>query len=204
MSVLLRFNKEGPFEPLVDAPRDLLTQETLALLLLASGRRISEISNVSRSFVRRDDGVSLLWLPGFQAKWASSSFSPEHPFISKLVSSHDSDLLLCPVRAWEILLERRHEVSNPVNDESLGHCSIASLTYQFIKLVKNALRQAGLPSDIKIGPHHMRKLAASYNRSYLGGTAEWADLFQRRMGSSSLSVLESVYINEVPLWNTLV
>ena len=76
--------------------------------------------------------------------------------------------------------------------------ALSSLTYQFVKLVKNALRQAGIPSDIKIGPHHMRKLAASYSRSYLGGTAEWAELFQRRMGSSSLSVLEGVYINEVP------
>ena len=78
-----------------------LWQKTLALFLLASGRRISEIANISRDSYMKDSFMFLKWLPAFRAKHHTSSFQPLDPSISKLISD-DSDRLLCPVRAWEI------------------------------------------------------------------------------------------------------
>ena len=198
LSVLLRYLKEGPFEPLESVSWELLTQKTLALLLLASGRRISELANISRSFERVGNRVSLLWIPGFRAKYHSRKFSPDHPSILTLDSRVGSDLLLCPVRAWWTFLGRRPSVSNSRDNRCFWSLSQGSLSYLFVKLVKSALRFAGRSDKVRIGPHQMRKLAASYSRNFLGGSAEKDSLLMKRMGCSSLTVLQKVYFNDVP------
>ena len=129
LSLLLRYLKEGPFEPLEEVSWEFLTQKTLALFLLASGRRISEISNISRSFRRLGDEISLLWIPGFKARYASRKFSLEHPSIRPLDSSVDSELLLCPVRAWWIFLGRRPSVTNSKDDHCFWSISQGSLSH---------------------------------------------------------------------------
>ena len=199
LSLLLRYLKEGPFEPLEEVSWEFLTQKTLALFLLASGRRISEISNISRSFRRLGDEISLLWIPGFKAKYASRKFSPEHPSIRPLDSSVDSELLLCPVRAWWIFLGRRPSVTNSKDDRCFWSISQGSLPHLFVKLIRKALQFAGRPAKISVGPHQMRKLAASYSRNFLGGSAEKDSVLMKRMGCSSLSILQKVYFNDVPL-----
>ena len=113
---LLRYLRCGPFEPLEQANWELLTQKTLALFLLASGRRISEIANISRDTYKKGNFMYLKWLPAFKAKHYTSDFQPIDPSISVL-ESDDSDLLLCPMRAWEIFSMRRARVINHVNND---------------------------------------------------------------------------------------
>ena len=67
----------------------------------------------------------------------------------------------------------------------------------FIKVVKDALRDAGLPLGIKIGPHQMRKLGASL--SHKVGQDE--DHVRKVMGFSSMGVLRKNYIADVPSLN---
>ena len=73
LSDVLYFLIKGPFEPLEEAPWPLLTQKVFFLLLLSSGRRISELANLSRDFVCRQDSVVLKWLPDFRAQHDTGS-----------------------------------------------------------------------------------------------------------------------------------
>ena len=106
---LLKFLRSPTFEPLSSCAWARLCQKTLALLLLASGRRISEITYISSEFSKCGNSVTLHWLPFFRAKMSSSSFSPDHPSIEVMSNSVEVDNLLCPVRSWEMFCQRRSE-----------------------------------------------------------------------------------------------
>ena len=56
---LLKFLRSPTFEPLSSCAWARLCQKTLALLLLASGRRISEITYISSNFSKCDNSVTL-------------------------------------------------------------------------------------------------------------------------------------------------
>ena len=195
LSDLLDYLKRGPFEPLEEVSFQFLAKKTLALILLASGRRISEIANISRSYVFRNNVVILKWLPEFRAKRDSSDFRPDEPSISILSSSDESESLLCPVRAWRIYLLRRPRVVNRFNDNCFWPWGKIEMTYVFKSLVADARNFAGIPDEVPIGPHQMRKFAASYSRTYLHSTDE--GLF-KKMGCKSMSVLKKCYISNVP------
>ena len=60
-----------------------LSQKTLALILLASGRRIHEISSLSTEFRRSGDEVVLYWPEGSKAKCYRVGHYPEDPSIRK-------------------------------------------------------------------------------------------------------------------------
>ena len=77
-----------------------LVQMPLVLLLLASGRRISEILGISGSSSRKGGLIFLDWLPGFRAKHDNRGFRPSCPSISAMGSERLADSLLCPVRAF--------------------------------------------------------------------------------------------------------
>ena len=194
---LLRYLRDGPFEPLEQVGWELLTQKTLALFLLASGRRISEIANISRDCYMKDNFMFLKWLPAFKAKHYTSSFQPIDPSISKL-ESDDSDRLLCPVRAWEIFSLRRARVINHVNNDCFWTLSLNSLSRVLISLVAASRRFSDCATSVAIGPHHLRKFAASYSKTFLVRSIKHEKLLVRQMGCSSISVLKRVYINQVP------
>ena len=84
LNILLSFLQSGRFEPLDSVPAELLLQKTLCLLLLASGRRISEIAHLSRLFRLDQSGTSLTldWVDGFRPKHDASGFRPGSPSIS--------------------------------------------------------------------------------------------------------------------------
>ena len=63
----------------------------------------------------------------------------------------------------------------------------------FISVVKDALSDAGLSTSLPIGPHQVRKLAASHSRR--AGRDEQA--LRRLMGFSSVSILRKNYVSEV-------
>ena len=106
---LLRYLRGNQFEPLELASPVRLIQKALTLILLSSGRRKSEIANLSR--VARDEAGSLHleWVPGFVPKRHTPDFQPPCPSISPMTSPRESDEVLCPIRAYTIYLNRSQE-----------------------------------------------------------------------------------------------
>ena len=210
INVLLSYLQSDRFEPLHSAPFDLLTQKTLCLLLLASGRRVSEIANLSRGHHEDSSRPSLLleWVPDFKPKHDDPGFRPPLPSISFLASDKSADLTLCPVRAyntfhsvsqsWIARLDPqdRHNFLWAQPDSSLP-LSIKQLSAMFVKVVKDALKDAGHPVGLRIGPHQMRKLGASL--SHNAGHDE--GLVMRVMGFSSVQILRKNYVSKVPSLN---
>ena len=205
INVLLDFLQTSRFEPLELAPFPCLVQKTLCLLLLASGRRISEVANLSRDFQVSTSGLSLIldWVPGFTPKRFTAGFQPPCPSIAFLADDGSSDLTLCPVRAYKLLLARssswqqprgtRHGFlwSHPSKGSPL---SIPQLTGLFIGVVKDSLVSSGLSSPPSIGPHQMRKLAASLSHS----VGQDEDTVRINMGFSSVTILRKNYVAKVP------
>ena len=83
LSDLLLFLQSLKFYPLETWSFLRLSQKTLALILLASGRRIHEISSLSREFRRSGDKVVLYWPEGSKAKCYRVGHYPEDPSIRK-------------------------------------------------------------------------------------------------------------------------
>ena len=114
-----------------------------------------------------------------------------------------TDLSLCPVRALNIYLSRsstwpsgsvvdsQHLWRHPSKPACL---TIAQLTGFFVGVVRESLKSSGLPFSMAVGPHQMRKLAASHSR--LVGINE--EKIKKFMGFSSLTILRKNYIASVP------
>ena len=204
---VLSFICSQEFEPLEDSSFIRLTQKTLFLILLASGRRISEVAHISRTSVQRpDSSLSLLWVPGFRPKHYSPDFVPSPPSISCFAFTQPIGRLLCPVRAYHIYWQRSHEWLDDVPlsqrhrpflwshpDHALHHI-IGSLTKWFISLIKDCRQRDGLSLDIRIGPHQTRKFAGSYSAQ----AGHDMQRVRKVMGFSSLTILKKNYIANVP------
>ena len=110
LSKVLRFLNSGAFEPLRDAPLRDLSKKVLFLLVLATAKCVGELQALSRivSFVGSD--ACLSYVPEFVAKSESPSRSIPRSFLVKSLSDFaaglDDDLLLCPVRALRVYLDR--------------------------------------------------------------------------------------------------
>ena len=110
LSKVLRFLNSDAFEPLRDAPLRDLSKKVLFLLALATAKRVEELQALSRivSFVGSD--ACLSYVPEFVAKSESLSRSIPRSFLVKSLSDFaaglDDDLLLCPVSALRIYLDR--------------------------------------------------------------------------------------------------
>ena len=201
LDTLLEFLLCDHFEPLHSKDLLRVTQKTLCLLLLATGRRIDEIAHLSKFHVFRQDGeaVTVHWLPRYVPKHFDRSFQPILPSFERLASDADGDLLLCPVRAFNTYLGMvrggpRYSVNSPL--WSLDGKGLSGL---FKSTVLQARLRAGLSEVVSIGPHHMRKLAASYSARMIGSSPEGERKLMDRMGCASMNVLKRTYINNVPL-----
>ena len=110
LSLVLRFLNTSPFEPLSEAPLRALTQKVLFLLALATAKRVGELQALSSvvTFVHGD--ACLSYVPQFVAKSESLTRSIPRSFLVQSLSDFaaglDDDLLLCPVRALRIYLDR--------------------------------------------------------------------------------------------------
>ena len=110
LSMVLRFLNTSAFEPLSDAPLRALTQVLLFLLALATAKRVGELQALSSvvTFVHED--ACLSYIPQFVAKSESLTRSIPRSFLVKSLSDFaaglDADLLLCPVQALCIYLDR--------------------------------------------------------------------------------------------------
>ena len=108
--MVLRFLNSSAFEPFSEAPLRALTQKVLFLLALAMAKRVGELQALSSvvTFVHGDSCLS--YVPQFVAKSESLTSSISGSFLVKSLSDFaaglDDDLLLCPVRALRIYLDR--------------------------------------------------------------------------------------------------
>ena len=86
LDILLSYLGSDVFEPLGSKSVEIKTMKLLCLLLLATGRRIGEISNLSskHQFLNGGNDVQLFWLKGFTAKYLNESFSPKPPLLRHL------------------------------------------------------------------------------------------------------------------------
>ena len=200
LSTLLRFLRSDLFEDLNEVSFDLLTQKVLVLLLIASGRRLGEIANLSRVTSVQDSRTFVHWLPSFRAKWCSgfSGFTPLSPSFCRLDSVVDRHLRNCPVRALEIYLARRSSVVCDRDDDAcFWTLPQTGLAASFRSVVKASLAHAGLSRDLSIFPHQTKKLAVSLCWKYFD-----QDIVVKHLpaltGNSSIKVLKGSYLGTVP------
>ena len=109
LSVVLRFLNSSAFEPLSRAPLRSLSQKTLFLLALATAKRVGELQALSSvvTFVGLD--ACLSYVPQFVAKSESLTRTIPRSFFA---AGLDDDLLLCPVRALRIYLDKTRPLSS--------------------------------------------------------------------------------------------
>ena len=110
LSKVLRFLISGAFEPLRDAPLRALSKKVLFLLALATAKRVRELQALSRFVSFVGDDACLSYVPEFVAKSESLTRSISLSFLVRSLSDFatglDDDLLLCPVHALRIYLDR--------------------------------------------------------------------------------------------------
>ena len=112
---VLRFLNSSHFEPLSQASLRALSQKAFFLLALAAAKRVGELQALSFvvTFVGLD--ACLSYIPQFVAKSESLTRSIPRSFLVKSLSDFaaglDDDLLLCPVRALRIYLDRTRSLS---------------------------------------------------------------------------------------------
>ena len=110
LSLVLRYLNTSAFEPLSVAPLRALIQKVLFLLALATAERVEELQALSSvvTFVHGD--ACLSYVTQFVAKSESLTLSIPRSFLVKSLSDFaaglDDDLLLCPVRALCLYLDR--------------------------------------------------------------------------------------------------
>ena len=113
LRLVLQFLTSERFEPLENASFKELTRKAVFLIMLASGRRASEVHALSGLppdvRLERDGSYTLNFLPEFLAK----NQSPEEPSpsihirpLSHIADEEDSDFRLCPVRALKSYIKR--------------------------------------------------------------------------------------------------
>ena len=97
-------------EPLSRAPLRALTQKVLFLLALAMAKRVGELQALSPVVTFVGGDACLSYIPQFVAKSESLTRSIPRSFLVKSLSDFaaglDDDLLLFPVRALRIYLDR--------------------------------------------------------------------------------------------------
>ena len=115
LAKVLRYLNSSHFEPLSQASLRALSQKALFLLALATAKRVGELQALSSvvTFVGLD--ACLSYIPQFVAKSESLTHSIPRSFLVKSLSDFaaglDADLLLCPVRALRIYLDRTRSLS---------------------------------------------------------------------------------------------
>ena len=208
LNTLFTFLNSELFEPLENSDLTHLTMKTVCLLLLATGRRISEVANLGRTSHCRGG------FPGFFLNWANPGFQSKNfekinrkrakdgdhqtniPYIEP-ISHHDKSL--CPVRVYHAFLDRTNgpRSSKFLWDHGADKANIPKLSRIFNECVKLSLQHSRVINEPSIGPHQCRKLAASYGLLLCESSHDEMRLM-RTMGFSSLSVLRRVYMNRVP------
>ena len=104
-----------PFEPLSSCSLQDLTHKVLFLLSLATARRVGELHTVSSSVSFSGGDIFLSYLPEFGAKSESAANPLPCSFcvrsLRDFVGTLPGELLLCPVHALQVYLDRTSSLS---------------------------------------------------------------------------------------------
>ena len=110
LALVLRFLRSSSFEPLRRSSLRSLTKKTLFLLSLATARRVGELQAISKTVSFSGEDIFLSYLPEFLAKSESEANPLPRSFsvksLNAFVGNLEDELLLCPVRALRLYLER--------------------------------------------------------------------------------------------------
>ena len=102
--------KGEDFEPLESVSMRSLTVKTLFLVALATAKRVGELQALSVRVANSGRDLVLSYVPEFVAKTESPSNPIPRTFLLKSLADFaanlEDELLLCPVRALSIYLER--------------------------------------------------------------------------------------------------
>ena len=202
LSQLLSYLQTDRFEDISDIPFILLTWKLLFLLLIATGRRISEIAALSRSTFVKGNRTFIEWVPGFRPKWdsAHSKFVPDSPSILKMDAKSSRSRRLCPTRVLEVFLERRKSLVNSSNDNCLWIHGLEYLSSCVRLLIRDARKHFSENPNILIYPHQTKKLAVSYCWRYFSDAEK---VLPKRVGNQSAKTLKKSYLGEVPPLRTI-
>ena len=201
LSLVLRYLNISAFEPLLVAPLRALTQKMLFLLALATPKRVGELQALSYvvTFVHGD--ACLSYIPQFVAKSESLTRSIPRSFLVKSLSDFavglDDDLLLCPVRALLIYLDRtaslaplRHHLF--MSPRCLSHSLSKNAILFFLRDVISSAG-ASRPEVGRLRAHDIRSVSTSvafhrnWSVSSVLESATW----------SSSSVFSSFYLRDL-------
>ena len=166
--------REAPYEPLRESSLKWLTFKTAFLIMLASGRRGSEVHALSGlpadvSF-ERNGSASLRFLPEFLAKNQVPGVpSPVIviPALTRILGDDDLDRLLCPVRCLRFYLKRvkpfrkaaHRRLFISYNPEYTSDISLATLSRWLMEVIKQAYQSDSLPITPRV--HEIRAWSAS-------------------------------------------
>ena len=201
LSKVLRFLISGAFEPLHDALLRALSKKVLFLLALATAKRVGELQALSRvvSFVGAD--ASLSYIPEFVAKSESLARSIPRSFLVRslldFAAGLDDDLLLCPVCALRIYLDRTLSLAPS------RRCLFVSPSCPTLAMSKNAVSfflrevihgaEAARPEVGAVRTHDIRGVSTSvaFHRNWSVSTVLDAATW------SSSSVFTSFYLRDL-------
>ena len=172
--LVLKDLRSHPYEPIRQSSISHLTRKTAFLLMLASGRRGSEVHALSGTEVHleADGSFSLNFLPGFLAK----NQHPEDPspkvFIKSLTSilcPDDEDRFLCPVRALKEYRSRTSSLRSSqrglflsLRESHKKDISRSSIARWVKQVIIEAYLRAGISLEgVTTRPHEVRALSAS-------------------------------------------
>ena len=203
LAAVLTFLNFAVFEPLWLASLRNLTKKVLFLLALATAKRVGELQALSRSvsFVRAD--ACLPCVPEFVAKTESLSNPIPRSFLvrslSDFVAGLVEELLLCPVRALRICLDRtasfsplpRHLVSPRRPSRALSKNAVSFFLSEIIYEAEAARLEVG-----PVCAHSFRGVStsAAFHRNW-----SVASLLESATWRSN-SVFVSFYLKGSILW----
>ena len=195
LRLILRFLTGDRFEPLDSAPFKELTRKTAFLVMLACGRRASEVHALSglAPDVRRerDGSFCLNFLPEFLAKNQSPEDASPSVLIRPLAhfaDDEDSDFRLCPVRALKTYLKR----SKSRRQGTLRRLFIPCSDSRHKDIIKSTISR-WISSTIKDAYAHF----ASENVAWESSTSG-----ERRRGGATLIPLTQARTHEIRAWST--
>ena len=195
LSGVLRYLNTSAFEPLSHAPLRALTQKVLFLLALATAKRVGELQALSSIVTFVGGDACLSYIPQFVAKSESLTRSIPRSFLVKSLSDFaaglDDDLLLCPVRALRIYLDRANPLA-PLRHRRPS-CAISKNAVSFFLCDVITAAGASRPEVGNVRAHDIRGVSTSvafhrnWSVSAVLESATW----------SSSSVFSSFYLRNV-------
>ena len=93
---------------------------------------------------------------------------------------------------------RYRSIPHPSIKDPLWPLDTQGLSKLFKSTVFQSRHRVQIMVNISIGPHHMRKLAASYSAVMMGDSRSSERILMDRVGFKSMTVLEKNYISNVP------